>query len=274
IQRFSPVAGSDLLCAQLPCGGNVFRFSSKGEYLQIDTGYGIYHTDIAGMLQRCCASLTGSGRVLVTHADADHSGSAGFCPEPVIMSEGTGEVIQKANRAYGSHSAGSILEEVYTHLINLFSGFNPSLTPLLLSHERETGKMGAFPILARITVGNVEFTVLESLGGHLHGQVYLAAPVAGLLFTGDSLINFSSLSPERMEFNGLADFLMTTVNVDSGQARSERAGLLALAQEIDNQLACGGRRCLICGGHGAVSVLDGGNLRAFGEIVHFRPEKD
>ncbi|MDD1677119.1 MAG: MBL fold metallo-hydrolase, partial [Methanomicrobiales archaeon] len=244
IQRFSPVADSDLLCAQLPCGGNVFRFSSCGESLQIDTGYGIYHSEIAGMLKWCSAGQTWIDRVLITHADADHSGGAGFCTGPVIMSEGTRDVIRTANRAYGSRSAGSILEEVYTHLINLFSGCNPSHDPTLFPRREGALMMGAFPILAHMTVGTVEFIVLESLGGHLFGQVYLVAPGAGLLFTGDSLINFSSISSERMEFNGYADFLMTTVNVDSEQARSERSGLIALARDIDRRLAPEGKRCL------------------------------
>jgi glyoxylase-like metal-dependent hydrolase (beta-lactamase superfamily II) len=218
--------------------------------------------------------LPGSGetrRILITHADADHSGGAGYRSEPILLSRGTCEVIREANRAYGSRIAASILEEVYTHLINLFSGFNPPKNPVFLPPEGIEW-MGSFPVLTRLDVGSVQFTVLAGLGGHLHGQVYLVAPDAGILFTGDSLINFASISSERTEFNGYADFLMTTVNVDSTSARAERAGLIALAQDIDRQLAADGRRCLICGGHGAVSVLEGERLRAIGEIQHYTPD--
>jgi hypothetical protein len=35
-------------------------------------------------------------------------------------------------------------------------------------------------------------------------------------------------------------------------------------------LAPTGRRCLICGGHGAVSVMENGKLNAFGTIEEYR----
>jgi hypothetical protein len=64
---------------------------------------------------------------------------------------------------------------------------------------------------------------------------------------------------------------VTSVNVDSDSAKKERKGLLELVQETDAHLAPTGRRCLICGGHGAVSVFEGGKLVASGEIERYVP---
>jgi hypothetical protein len=92
-----------------------------------------------------------------------------------------------------------------------------------------------------------------------------------LLFAGDSVINFSSLTKERAEYSSLAAFLVTSVNVDSELAKKERKALLDLALETDANLGAAGRRCLVCGGHGAVSVLEGGRLTAHGTIKRYLP---
>jgi glyoxylase-like metal-dependent hydrolase (beta-lactamase superfamily II) len=111
--------------------------------------------------------------------------------------------------------------------------------------------------------------VLEGLGGHTHGQIYLYSGSEGLLFTADAVINFASLTPERAAYNSLADFLVTSVNVDSDLARKERKALLELAAETDRTLAPKQKRCRCCGGHGAVSVLENGKLAPYGEIMRY-----
>lgn len=117
----------------------------------------------------------------------------------------------------------------------------------------------------------MEFEVLESLGGHLHGQIYLLCPEEGVLFPADSLINFQSLSTDRKKFNLLAKNLMTSVNVDGKLATREREALIELVNELDKKLQGENRKCLICGGHGAVSVLSGDKLKTFKEMEHYKP---
>ncbi len=93
-----------------------------------------------------------------------------------------------------------------------------------------TGAMrGIFPVLDTFRIGDIELEVLEGLGGHTCGQIYLYSQKAGLLFAADSVINFSSLSRERADYSSLAAFLVTSVNVDSDLAKKERKALLELA---------------------------------------------
>ncbi len=84
------------------------------------------------------------------------------------------------------------------------------------------------------------------------------------------MINFTSLTKERADYSSLAAFLVTSVNVDSERAKQERIALLALAEETDRELAPSGRRCLICCGHGAVSVVENKKLAVYGTIVDYR----
>jgi glyoxylase-like metal-dependent hydrolase (beta-lactamase superfamily II) len=207
-------------------------------------------------------------RIFISHADADHSGGAGLFDAEFFAHPGTVDIVKRSNRAYGSKLESSVLEEVYTRLINMFSNFQPPSRFTLLKDD--LGARGPFRIVARDRFANMDFEVLESLGGHLYGQIFLLFPAEGVLFSADSLIGFDSLTPERVEFNILAKNLMTSVNVDSEKAGEERKGLLELAAEIDAEMASSGKRCIVCGGHGAVSVLDSGKLRTHGNVERYR----
>jgi glyoxylase-like metal-dependent hydrolase (beta-lactamase superfamily II) len=271
VQRFPLTETSNLLCFQLPCGGNIFLISTSDENVMIDTGYGIYHDDVMNMLSRYgFLDEQQISRIFITHADADHCGAAGFFKSPVFMHKDTLEIIKKNNRAYGSRSEYSVLEEFYTKMINLFSGFN-SPEHVQCFTDPPVAMRGFFPVLGIVTIGDLELEILEGLGGHTCGQVYLYSQKTGLLFAGDSVINFSSLTKERANYSSLAAFLVTSVNVDSELAKKERKALLDLALETDANLVAAGRRCLVCGGHGAVSVLEGARLTAHGTIERYLP---
>ncbi len=273
VQKIPVTDSVVIFCFQLPCGGNVFVIETPKERVMLDTGYGIYHDDVMEMLSRyaLCDDREFS-RIIVTHADADHCGASGYFDAPVLMHHGTQSIIETNNRAYGSRSEHSVLEAFYTKMINIFSKFE---TPGdIRCFPKGTGTTrGIFPIIDRVTIGRVGFEVLDDLGGHTFGQVFLFAPDHGLLFAADSVINFSSLSKERADYSSLAAFLVTSVNVDSERARAERKALLELATETDKLMKESGRRCLIFGGHGAVSVLEEGKLVPYGEIERYEPGK-
>ncbi|MDY9927382.1 MBL fold metallo-hydrolase [Methanosarcina sp.] len=273
VQRVRIKDGIELFCFQLPCGGNIYLFDTPEERVMIDTGYGIYQSDVVNMLQQYgLGDLSLLKRIYITHADADHCGAAGYFSVPSFLNEETLKITRETSRAYGSSNQGCILEEVYTKMINLFSRFTPPsnviLFPDISAKDEETERRSAFPVIARFRIGNLEFEALEGLGGHMHGGIFYLCPEEGLVFPQDSVINFRSLSPERTEYNILADYLMTSVNVDSSLAREERNALISLILELDNELVKKGKKCLVCCGHGSVSLLENGKL-----VEHSNPER-
>ena len=266
------LTGTDLLCVQLPCGGNCYLLRKGSEVSMVDTGFGIYFRDLDRLMEREGWGGVGMVRqVLITHGDADHSGSAGLLAAPVGMHRDTLEMIRRSNRAYGSGSEGSVLAEVYTKLINLFSGFTVAERPELYP-TRGTAVRGDFPILSTLTLAGMRCEVLEGFGGHTIGQVFYFLPEELVLFTGDSLINFDSLTDERKDFASLAKNLMTSVNVDSVKASKERKALLRLI-EVEESGRKDGRKCLVCGGHGAISVLRDGKLVEHSPVRRYEAEK-
>ena len=266
VQHIVVNSGLDLYCFQPPCGGSIYLFSSPVEQVIVDTGYGIYYENVLDML--CAYNLLLPGklsRVIVTHADADHCGATGYYHVPTLMHKGTQKIIETANRAYGSRSEESILEEVYTKLIGLFSRFNPPGNVVLFG-EGKGEKVGLFPVIDQFTIGGLQFQVLEGLGGHQYGQVYLFNEEEGLIFTADTVINFEHLTKERAVYSSLAAFLVTSVNVDSDIAKRERKSLFEIIAKTNQQLENKRKSCMICGGHGPVSVLSAGKLVPYGPV--------
>ncbi len=236
VQKFSITGQTTLFCFQVPCGGNIFLIDTPEEKVMIDTGYGIYHHDVKSMLSRYGLEKESQvSRIIVTHADADHCGGAGYFSAPVFMHQKTLSIIKENNRAYGSRSEHSILEEFYTKMINLFSMFRTPNHVQCFSGPVGTVQ-GIFPVLGTIRIGDIMLDILDGLGGHTCGQIYLYSGKAGLLFAADSVINFSSLTKERADYSSLAAFLVTTVNVDSELAKRERMALLELAAGTDMTL--------------------------------------
>jgi len=66
---------------------------------------------------------------------------------------------------------------------------------------------------------------------------------------------------------------MTSVNVDSTLARDERNALSSLISELDAELAPEGKKCIVCCGHGSISVLENGRLLAYGSSERYGPGK-
>lgn len=248
-------------CFQPPCGGNVFLIDTLDECVMIDTGYGIYYEPLRDLLEICCPGYRDRlSRIVLTHADADHCGAAGYCIQPCLTHPGTIRIIEEDNRAFGSVSEKEVAEWMYTRIINLFSGFRPPTPDQVRPIPGGSGEMmGGFPVLGTLQVGPLEFAVLESHGGHIHGMIYLVCRKPGLVFASDTILNLAYISPERTDYNLLAVFLVSGVNVDKDLCRRERQDLLSLVREIESG-SDAGEKCVICGGHGPVSRLSGEEL--------------
>jgi len=246
-----------LYCFQMPCGGNIYLLASDDELALIDAGFGLYYEDFKKMISSLGFNIDKINNIYITHADADHLGAAGFFQADAWMHPDSLNVLEKTNRAYGSTKEGFVLTELYTRLIGLFSGMI-SARDYKLFKVGDLGSKHGLKIIDFFKFKNLEFEVFEGLGGHLAGQVFFFCEEHKLLFTGDSVINFDSLSDERKQFNLHAKVLMKSVNVDSANACKERDALLKL-----------GEKCFFCCGHGAVSTLEGDKLKISGEVRRF-----
>ncbi len=259
-----------LYCFQLPGGGSIFVIDTPDERIMIDTGYGIYHSDVLRMFAAYgLGGVDDFTRIILTHGDTDHCGAAGFFHAPVYAHAGTWEIIKSNNRAYGASSQDVVLEQVYTVMINLFARMTPP-SDVILFADPVGKKRGDFHVLSSFCAGGYTFEILEGHGGHQHGLIYVLCEEAGILFTSDTILNLKHLSPERSAYNNFAVYLVTTVNVDPDRVKHERKVLLHLADELDKKLQVKGRRLLYCCGHGPISIMKDGELVPVCEPLPYR----
>ena len=92
-----------------------------------------------------------------------------------------------------------------------------------------------------VSFGKYDFQFFEGKGGHVKGECLIVCEKLKLVFTGDIFVNIKGFSVEQKEFNILAPFLMTGVDVDSKTAKETREYVKELFHDFT-----------ICPGHGAI----------------------
>jgi len=262
-ERFSmrlagPVAVSpavSLYTLACPTGANGFLLRTADEDVLVDSGFGLYFPDARAWLARHGFDPARIKRAYFTHPDADHAGWAAPLERElgtaVFMHPDCAAVFAQTNRAQGTGTRLQALNLSFTRLIT-------QLTELagpqrIAPFERSAGdpdQAGGFPVLGGFSVGDVRFLVLESLGGHVAGQVFYLAPEAGLLFCGDYLIDVPSLSERDKSILSVPKYLMTSTNADSRVFSREMAMLRALMRQAQARLAPQGKAARVCSGHG------------------------
>jgi len=176
-KRLPPLVFDDyiLYCFRLPTGGNVYIFKLSDSYVMIDGSYGIYYEDVKRMLRVNGIEPGKIRKIFISHADADHAGMSGYFEEEfgteVFMHSSCRGIIENQNRAFG---ATTILEELNRNFTILVNTFTKCKFPVQWKPFKEEviESINGFSVIDRFFIGELEFKVLESLGGHIPGQVF------------------------------------------------------------------------------------------------------
>ncbi|WP_312645090.1 MBL fold metallo-hydrolase [Hydrogenoanaerobacterium sp.] len=267
-EQFQPDVNSRQVSAQVtlhtiepPCGSNTYVLETQDELVLIDTGFAVYAREMLALLRRLFPDWAQrKKRIFITHADVDHCGLLNVITDAELwLNRKSAESLrlqwlnQPDFRERKSFCMG------YSKLSRIITSYQPPEQDRFYLIDDETTpeehedllKIGAF------TVGDLDFEVFEGSGGHLYGEMIFLCRAHSLIFTGDNLVNISGFSFERAEFNSLAPYLMTSVNVDSKRATAMRRQVISLIEQTEQQT---GSSCLILGGHGPHSRLREGKL--------------
>lgn len=244
---------------RLPTGGNTIVLettSEDPELVMIDGGYGIYYEDVKQMLRENSLPPERIGRIYLSHADSDHAGMSGLFQKEfgsrVYMHKDADLVIKQGNRAAGSATRYLELNGLFTAVVDCFTeAAYPQKYELYTKGEGV--KLGGFHVCDSFEVGGMDFLVLQSLGGHVPGQVFFISPDAGLMCTSDYLLNIESLSPEERDVLSVPRFMMVSTNVDSALFTQEMTMLKNLARDFSENR----KGMLVVPGHGDSYMLNG-----------------
>jgi len=242
-----------LFTFRFPTGGNIFVFQYDDEITMFDAGYGLYYEDIKDLFKRKGIDPSHVRRIFISHPDADHIGTSGYFAEEfgtqVFMHPDCKGIINNENRAYGINTKLSKLNKHFTVLVNKFTQCK---YPKKISFFSTSviDKIGTFNVIDTFPVGNLEFQVLESHGGHVPGQVFFLNREHGLFFTSDYLINVDSLSVEEKDYMRLPRYLMTSTNTNSQVFKEETKSLMDVVFLLNKRLKRQGKFVLVFPGHG------------------------
>jgi len=244
---------------RLPTSENIYVFQHDGELTMIDAGYGIYYDDIKKLFKGKKWNPSGLKRIFITHADADHAGTSGYFADEfgteVSMHRVSRDVIAGENRSFSQAGQLSNLNKYYTRLVNRFTNCK---FPRKARYFRTSvlDRAGVFNVIDTFLIGNLQFEVLESLGGHVPGNVFFLNREYGLLFTADYLLNIKSLTEENKNALNVYKYLLISPNSNGPLFKEEMAALQDLMKGIDAKLKKQGRSALIFPGHGEYYPLE------------------
>jgi glyoxylase-like metal-dependent hydrolase (beta-lactamase superfamily II)/glycine cleavage system regulatory protein len=241
-----------------PTGANGYLLKTAEELVLIDSSYGLYWRDAKQWLTGHGIDPSRIRRALFTHSDADHAGWAApleeECGTEIYMHPGCRAVFEHQNRAFGSGTRLMALNGYYTRLVNRFTDLRAPRE--IRPFPAAGGQVGDFKIIGRLGVADLELQVLESHGGHVPAQVFFYAPTEGLLFCGDYLIDFRSLSERTKSTLSIARFLMTSTNSDGRVFGREMRELSRLILDANTRLQKLGGSARLFPGHGDFYSVD------------------
>jgi len=262
IEALTPAEGLTLYSIQPPCGSNTYLFATGEELVLIDTGYAIYAEEMERLLLGLVPGFDSlPKRIYITHADVDHCGLLSKLGDSeIILNKKSADSLKRQAAGLPDYRENTELSFGYSRISQIISGYMPpDPSRFTILDSGTPAEHESLVKIGRMRVGSLIFDILEGSGGHLGGEMIYVSEKAGIIFTGDLLVNIGDFSRERAQFNSLAPYLMKSVNVDSKKATEMRGQIIKLAEDISRS---NGRPCLVCGGHGPLSVLADGKLTA------------
>lgn len=231
-----------LHCIEPPCGSNVYILEGAAELLFVDAGFSVYLPEMLAMLRKMFPDFDSRKKSLyLTHADMDHCGL--FCLfDAIYVNRTSYENFVLEQKGLADYREQNAKCAPYSRLSRIITKYKPPELQKLIVIDRTERNTGE--VLSKISEFKFEdltFEVYEGRGGHVPGEVIFVCRERKIIFTGDIYVNIKGFTKEQSEFNIIAPYLMTSVDVDPRQASATRTLLI---EQIK------GKNYLICPGHG------------------------
>jgi glyoxylase-like metal-dependent hydrolase (beta-lactamase superfamily II) len=217
------------------CGSNTYVFDTPSGLVLIDSGYAIYANEMLKVLNHLFPDWeTRSKRIYITHADVDHCGLLSkFKDAEIFVNQKSAASLLRQAQGLPDYRENTPLRFGYSKISRIISGYvPPDANKLKILDIGTPDSHDALIQIGSLNIEDLEFLIFEGSGGHLFGEMVYACKKAGVVFTGDILVNVNGFSRERSEFNSLAPYLMKSVNIDSKKATEMRKQITALIEDI------------------------------------------
>lgn len=229
-----------IYCIEPECGSNVYVIENKVGYVLVDSGFALYKEEMVKLFSVLFEDFSSKPKSLIlTHPDIDHLGMVDLF-DTIYVNRCMYENFRLENEDSPNFREQYKQHEPYVKISKILSHYNPPEMEKLVIVE--SGKYGEEDSSGNECVINgMSFRFYDGNGGHSKGEMVIV--LDNVVFTGDILVNPIGFTKEQKEFNQLAPYLMTSVNMDSALAKRERMELeMRIRKNTD-----------VCYGHGAPS---------------------
>lgn len=237
--------GLSLFSIEPPCGSNTFILENEKGLVFVDSGFACFENEMLKLLRDMFPHFdTVPKFVLVTHPDIDHCGLLHLFDKAYLTKDCLQHFLLELKDEPNFREKNPA-HSPYSRISRILSSYTPPDKTLLELFSPDEPEEQIDPIvgIGEIELNGLRFSVYRGNGGHAIGEAVIVNERHKLIFSGDIVINPDGLTPEQSEFNLLAPYLMTSVNMDSEKARLERNCLLEMFSP---------EKYTYCCGHGAI----------------------
>ncbi|MEG0693117.1 MAG: MBL fold metallo-hydrolase [Oscillospiraceae bacterium] len=236
-----------------PCGSNTYILKGDTELLFIDSGFACFSDEMFQIFHELFPNFDSIKKsIWITHIDIDHCGLLNYFDEVYLNQKGA-ENFKYEREGNQNFREQNKLSAPYCRLSRIISNYQtPNEKSFKLIDQFPVENSKPLSLISHLQFEDLNFAVYQGSGGHILGETIFVCKEHGIIFTGDNLVNINGFSKEQSEFSILAPYLMTSVNIDSKKAKEVRNAIIQIIHEIEEAAQ---KQCLICGGHGAISVL-------------------
>ncbi len=229
-----------LYAIQPPCGSNTYILKGGDQLLFVDCGFACYGEEMTGLYAALLGDLSQYRKsIAITHSDIDHTGLLGLFDQ-VYLTQSCYDNFALEHDRRPNFREQNPLHAPYCYLSKIISQYTPpSLETCVITGRKTDDELLSY--VGELCFAGLVFQVYEGCGGHVRGETVYVCHQHRLVFTGDLVVNPKGFSEKQRQFNILAPYLMTSVNVDSEKAK-------VLRKWISDQY----QGYILCPGHGAV----------------------
>ena len=240
ISQRSLFGGFTMHIIEPPCGGNTYILEKNRKLLFIDCGFPCYKDEMLKIFRSLFPNFDNMERTLiVTHADIDHCGLHDLFDTFYVNEE------TRLNFALQNNGLPDLREQnricaPYNRICKLMTGYTPpDMHTLRVIEHTEPASDAPISPRGMLEFEGLTLRVFDGNGGHFKGEIVLVDDAHRIVFSGDIMVNIKGFSKEQYDFNLLAPYLMTTVNLDSRRAAAERKYLQSLFPTDVYTYCCG-----------------------------------
>jgi len=242
VQKEQITEDISLYLIEPPCGSNTYILHYKNRLLFIDSGFACYRDEMLHMFNLYFADFnTMKKDAVITHVDIDHCGLLDIF-DKIYLSKTSYDNFILESKGENNFREQNPAHAPYVRISKILSEYKtPPIDKLCILNSQQHDNSKDISLIGKFYFEDIGFNIHQGNGGHVNGEIVIICEKYKIAFTGDVIVNPSGYTKEQSEFNLLAPYLMTSVNMNSVNAAKTRKAVLNLLE---------GKNWLICGGHG------------------------